>query len=128
MDERERRIGLNEAVFRAANERIQELNQTFATITDNLVLVCECGHAKCVEKISMSPTAYEELRAESVHFAIVPGHEIPDVEQVVAQREGYDVVRKHDGVAGQVAEATDPREGGLAPSELNVASPPPAAS
>ena len=114
MDERERRIGLNEAVFREANERIQELNQTFATITDKLVLVCECGHVKCVEQISMSPTAYEELRAESVHFAIVPGHEIPDVEQVVAQREGYDVVRKHDGVARQVAEATDSRDGGLA--------------
>jgi hypothetical protein len=109
MDERERRIGLNEAVFREANERVRELNQAFATITERLVLVCECGHGTCAEKISMSPEAYEELRSESAHFAIVPGHEIPDVEQVVAKREGYDVVRKDRGIPRQIAVATDPR-------------------
>jgi hypothetical protein len=109
MDERERRIGLNEAVFREANERIEELNQTFATLTQKLVLVCECGDAQCVEKISISPEAYEDLRADAALFAIVPGHEIPDVEQVVAQREGYDVVRKHDGIPRRIAEVTDPR-------------------
>lgn len=109
MDERERRIGLNEAVFREANERIEDLNQTFATITDELVLVCECGDGKCVEKISMSPEEYEELRAEASHFAIVPGHEIPDVEQVVAERDGYFVVSKHGGIPRHIAELTDPR-------------------
>jgi hypothetical protein len=109
MEERERRIGVNEAVFREANERVKELNQAFATITDELVLVCECGHGTCAEKISMSPAAYEELRAEAAHFAIVPGHEIADVEHVVAQREGYAVVRKDRGIPRQIAVATDPR-------------------
>lgn len=109
MDERERRIGLNEAVFREANERIQELNETFATFTDELVLVCECGDAKCVEKIAMPPAAYEELRSDPAHFAIAPGHQIPDVEQVIAQRDGYEVVKKHGGIPRQVAELTDPR-------------------
>lgn len=109
MEERERRIGVNEAVFREANERVKELNQAFATITDELVLVCECGHGTCAEKISMSPAAYEELRAESAHFAIVPGHEVPDVEHIVAQREGYAVVRKDRGIPRQIAVATDPR-------------------
>jgi hypothetical protein len=109
MDERKRRIGLNESVFREANERVRELNQAFATLTDKLILVCECGIGTCAEKISMSPEAYEELRADSAHFAIVPGHEIPDVEQVVAKREGYDVVRKDRGIPRQIAVATDPR-------------------
>ena len=109
MDERKRRIGLNEAIFREANERIEELNQTFATITDELVLVCECGYADCTEKISISPAEYEELRADSAHFAIVHGHEIPEVERVVAEREGYDIVRKDDGVARKIAQVTDPR-------------------
>jgi hypothetical protein len=109
MDERERRIALNEAVFREANERIRELNETFATFTNELVLVCECGNGQCAEKISMAPAAYEELRAESSHFAVVRGHEIPDVETVIAQREGYDIVRKHEGVPQRVAEVTDPR-------------------
>lgn len=109
MEERERRVGLNEAVFREANERILELNQTFATFTDELVLVCECGDSKCADQLSMSPAAYAELRAEASDFAIVPGHEIPDVEEVIARREGYDVVRKNQGVPRQIAEVTDPR-------------------
>ena len=109
MDERKRRIGLNEAVFREANERIEELNQTFATLTDELVLVCECGYADCTDKISMGADEYEVLRTDAAHFAIVHGHDIPDVEHVVMQRKGYDVVRKDDGVARQIAEVTDPR-------------------
>jgi hypothetical protein len=109
VDERKRRIGLNEAVFREANERIEELNKTFATLTDQLVLVCECGYADCAEKISMTVEEYEELRSNSAHFAIVHGHEISDVESVIEEHEGYDVVRKDDGVARKVAEVTDPR-------------------
>jgi len=38
MDERQRRIGLNEAVFREANERIEEVNRTFEPLTGELVL------------------------------------------------------------------------------------------
>ena len=109
MEERERRIGLNEAVFREANERIEELNQAFATFTDELILVCECGEGKCAARITMTAQAYEELRAESANVAIVPGHEIPDVEQVVARREGYDVVKKNEGIPRRIAEVTDPR-------------------
>jgi hypothetical protein len=109
VDERKRRIGVNEAIFREANERIQDLNKTFAALTGRLVLMCECGDGQCVEKISVSPEAYEELRSDPTQFAVVPGHEIPDVEEVVAQREGYDVVRKVDEIPRHIAEATDPR-------------------
>jgi hypothetical protein len=109
MDERQRRIGLNEAVFREANERIEEVNRTFEALTGELVLVCECGSADCVEKISMTGPAYEELRSDPTHFAIVPGHEIPDVEGLVEHHEGYDVVKKDEGVPQRIAEVTDPR-------------------
>jgi hypothetical protein len=109
MDERQRRIGLNEAVFREANERIEELNRTFEPLTGELILVCECGNADCVEKISMTAPAYQELRSEATHFAIVPGHEISDVESVVERREGYHVVNKDVGVPQRIAEVTDPR-------------------
>jgi hypothetical protein len=109
MDERQRRIGLNEAVFREANERIEEVNRTFEPLTGELVLVCECGSAECVEKISVTAPAYEELRSDPTHFAIVPGHEIPDVESIVEHHEGYDVVKKDEGVPQRIAEATDPR-------------------
>ena len=96
MEERERRIGLNEAVFREANERIREVNETFATLTDELMLVCECGHGTCAEQISIKPGDYEALRAQPADFAIVPVHEIRD-----CQKKGRDPRR--------VAEVTDPR-------------------
>jgi hypothetical protein len=106
---RERRIGLNEAVYREVNEKLRAVNEVFATITDTFEIMCECGHATCDERFSIAPDAYEELRRDPVLFAIVPGHEIPDVEEVVAETEAYAVVRKRSGDPAKVAVQTDPR-------------------
>jgi len=48
MSSREERIGLNEAVFREVNERIEDLAETFDLRTQSLDLICECGDAACV--------------------------------------------------------------------------------
>ena len=109
MDERARRIGLNEAVFRQVNERIEELADTFGLTNEKLDLICECGSATCSDRIEMDHREYEALRSDSATFAVVRGHEILDVEEVVQRRPAYDVVRKRAGDAKQVAEETDPR-------------------
>jgi hypothetical protein len=109
LSERERRIGLNEAVYREVNEKLRAVNEVFATITDNFEIMCECGHSTCDDRISIAPTAYEELRRDPVLFAIVPGHEIPDVEAVISRTEAYAVVRKRAGDPAKVAVQTDPR-------------------
>jgi len=109
MSSREERIGLNEAVFRAVNERIEGLAETFELKTQPLDLICECGDAACVERISMTPAEYEQIRSEAHQFAVHPGHEYPDVEVVVARLKGYDIVRKNEGAPAQIAEQTDPR-------------------
>ena len=109
MSAREERIGLNEAVFREVNERIEGLAETFRLTQEPLDLVCECGDATCVRRITMTRSEYEQLRAEAHQFAVHPGHEIPEVETIVAKREGYEVVRKDEGVPEQIAEQTDPR-------------------
>src|SRR2546426_243641 len=44
MSSREERIGLNEAVFREVNERIENLAETFDLNTQALDLICECGY------------------------------------------------------------------------------------
>lgn len=67
-------------------------------------MVCECCDGKCAEQIGMTPQAYEELRAVPAHFPVVPGHEAPEVEEVVARRDGYDVVKKDEGIARRIAE------------------------
>lgn len=115
MSERERRLGLNEAVFREVNERISEVNETFESNTPSewstgeLDLICECDDTSCVERISMPVTAYEQVRADSRQFVTVPGHEDQSVEDVVAHEKTYNLVRKRPGDAAAAAEQTDSR-------------------
>ena len=106
MDERERRIGLNEALFRQVNEAVSEISGDFEA--PDFEIVCECGELSCNERILITNTAYSALRSESHRFAIVPGHEIPDVEQVVADNGNYYVVEKTNAEARALAERTDP--------------------
>jgi hypothetical protein len=100
---------MNEALFREVNERIEGVNNAFAVVTGTMSIVCECGAAGCVDQIVIPRKAYEQLRADPTLFAVVPDHEIPDVEDVIDRRDGYDVVRKHPGVPQLIAKATDPR-------------------
>ena len=109
MNARGDRIGLNEAVFREVNERIEDVAGKVNLNEELLDLVCECGDIACVERIAMTRSEYEGLRADPTHFAVASGHEDPDVEEVVEKRKGYDVVRKREGVPAAVARKTDPR-------------------
>jgi hypothetical protein len=108
VDERVRRIGLNEAVFRQVNERIEDLADSFG-LGEKLDLICECGNASCTSRIEMDHKAYEKLRSDAQTFAVVSGHEIRDVEVIVERHKTYDVVRKTADDAQEVAEATDQR-------------------
>jgi hypothetical protein len=108
---REERIGMNEAVFRDVNERIQDVATTFDLTSEPLDLICECGDAACVARISLSRDEYEAIRADAHLFAVSSGHVAPDVEEVVEAHPGYDVVRKYTGVPAEIAQKTDPRQG-----------------
>jgi hypothetical protein len=43
-----------------------------------------------------------------VHFAVLPGHVLPEVEDVVFESDRFQVVRKH-AEEQEIARATDPR-------------------
>lgn len=109
---RAERIGMNEAVFRDVNERIQDVATAFSLTTEPLDLICECGDAACVARISLTRDEYEGIRSDPHLFAVATGHVAPDVEELVESRSGYDVVRKHEGIPAEVAEKTDPRSSG----------------
>jgi hypothetical protein len=110
MDERTRRIGHNEAVFRQVNEEIENVNRGLAAITDRTMhIVCECGDLTCSERLVVPLEAYERIRDDSALFFIRPGHELAAVETVVERTERYDVVRKDPGLPEEIAAATDPR-------------------
>jgi hypothetical protein len=108
--EREDRIARNEALFRSVNERVRELAASVGstTVPETVPFVCECGSADCAATVQLTVGEYEHVRADPTQFVVVPGHEIPEVEDVVEQHERYDIVRKHDHEA-QIAIDTDPR-------------------
>jgi hypothetical protein len=109
---REERLGENEALFREVNERIAEVAEEFLEIGARDTPVefnCECGAPDCTEQISLTIVEYEALRAEPTRFAVVPGHEVSDIERVVDRRPEYLVVEKSDDDAEEVARESDPR-------------------
>jgi hypothetical protein len=57
--------------------------------------LCECANPHCSEPLELSAEDLRVLHSEEHTFAIVPGHEIPDVETVVLSNERYAIVRKH---------------------------------
>jgi hypothetical protein len=103
VDERAERIGRNEALFRRVNEQIETLNETFGSLAGTMTWICECGDRGCIEQIALSPEEYERVRADPAQFAIVPGHELPDVERVVESSDRYAVVRKREGGPEELA-------------------------
>jgi len=103
MSERERRIGENEALFRQVNERIKELNRGFSA-------VLERGDEACIERVSLTPEEYERVRSEPTDFVVTPGHVVHDVDDVIFSGDGFEVVRKREGEAAEVARETDPRD------------------
>ena len=105
-DRRKYQIARNEALFREVNERVQEVSEDRATLTTDFV--CECGDATCTKTVALQDEEYEHVRADPRLFAIVPGHEIPDVEELVSQNERFSIVRKHVEEA-VIAQWTDPR-------------------
>jgi hypothetical protein len=107
-DDRAARISMNEAVFRELNEQIERLAPESAR---ELKLVCECGDPDCHRRLRMSVSGYEALRSDPRLFAVVPGHQLPDVETVVESGSDYVIVRKHDGTPASIARRTDPRHG-----------------
>jgi hypothetical protein len=109
VDERQRRLGENEALFREVNDRLEDLNEAFNAVTEHVEIVCECGEISCVERITLTLDDYERLRADPTTFAVLPGHEAPDVEFVVAEAGRFVVVRKRRGEPAEVAASTDSR-------------------
>jgi hypothetical protein len=65
MSSREERIGLNEAVFREVNERIENLAETFDLKTQPLDLICECGDGTCISLPFIPAMSIRTSRASS---------------------------------------------------------------
>lgn len=109
MDERTKRIGENEALYRAINEKIEGLNTAFGMVTESMAILCECGDLECSQQIELDMPTYERVRSDAVLFVVVRGHEIPDVETIVEEHDGFNVIRKDSNGPAELARDLDPR-------------------
>jgi hypothetical protein len=85
----------NERLFRELNERIYEMAASLlATGPPHVEFICECAREGCLDRIELTLDEYLGLRTNRAHFALVSGHELLDVESLVAEHERYTVVAK----------------------------------
>jgi len=102
----EERAARNEALFRAVNAEIRDVDRRFGVRASSFV--CECADEKCILRLSVPADVYTAARATSTRFLVAPGHEDPSLERVVDRHDGFFVVEKF-GTAGDVAERLDTR-------------------
>jgi hypothetical protein len=98
------RIGRTESLFREVNERIAET----ANGAD-VGFVCECPDPSCTHHLPVPLREYEQVRADPTRFVHAPDHVDERVEQVVARRPRFHVVKKVEAKAAAVARRLDPR-------------------
>jgi predicted ThiF/HesA family dinucleotide-utilizing enzyme len=98
------RVAMNEATFRKVNEGMQA-----AQPGGRMTFVCECGRLGCNKLIELTRDEYEAVRANPRRFAVIDGHEIDEVEDVVDRAETYVVVEKRERPEAEIVEHTDPR-------------------
>jgi hypothetical protein len=104
---REERLAANEAMFRHANERMSVWEEQ--RINENVELyACECADLDCHQKLGLTKAEYESVRANSRHFLVARGHEIPDVETVIEEHGDWVVIEK-DAEVTETVEKLDPR-------------------
>jgi hypothetical protein len=104
MDARQKRLAQNEALFREVNERVQD------HAADGRIhhYLCECANSDCTFRITMAAGEYEAVRLDPKQFMVLPLHYTPEIEQLVAEKDSYWIVRK-TGEEGEYVEALDPR-------------------
>jgi hypothetical protein len=110
MDERERRLAQNEALYREVNERIREQARSQLEPDERhpYEFLCECSNIDCNLLLEFTLAEYEAVRANPRRFVVAPGHHLPEIERVAVRGDAYWVVEKGDE-AGEYVEQLDPR-------------------
>lgn len=87
MDERQQRVGHNEALFRTVNERIEGLNDAFQVVINDFQIVCECGDLDCLDQLTIPTAEYKRIREDPTLFVLLPGHQDATAEAVVEEHQ-----------------------------------------
>jgi hypothetical protein len=96
-----------EALFRDVNERIAESAERFEV--GSTQFICECADPNCTHRVEATLVEYEDVRADGATFMLAPGHDEPDIERVIADKGGFQVVEKVQKTVREVVRRLNPR-------------------
>jgi hypothetical protein len=85
---------------RAVNETIVDCWGELAD-AGHALFRCECGVAACVAAVWLPLGIYDAIRRDPGRFVIHPGHELPDLEQVIDRGPAYAIVRRRARVVAR---------------------------
>jgi hypothetical protein len=101
MGDSEKRLAMNEALFRELNDRAEERDRLLSGLESELRVVCECDNLDCTERIPLSREEYREVRSDPRQCVVAPGHQTEGIEEIVKRSDHFEIVRKR-GVAGEI--------------------------
>lgn len=103
-DAQKRKAIANEVIYR-------ELNQELELLAGSAVLLicCECGEINCSVPFEVDRVIFDHVRMNPLRFILVPGHEDPELEDIIEKHTHFNIVSKRPTAAVEIAEASDRR-------------------
>jgi hypothetical protein len=90
------RLKENEEAFKLANERLEAVVGERVEPAQRLPFLCECADEACMGQVDLTLEDYHEVRARPDYYLMLRDHTLSPGEEVVAQRDGYDITQKPD--------------------------------
>ena len=107
VDDRERRLAQNEALFREVNERVEAVAHRLGPASRTSSSASARTPTAPSESCSHWPPTSASA-SDPKQFVVLPDHYTPEIEDLVVEEDSYWVVRK-SGDAGEYVEHLDPR-------------------
>ena len=107
LDARRLRAAKSQSLLREVNEPVS-MAEKLGPVRE-IDLACECIDETCTQRVTMTVGDYEAVRSNPNTFLVLPGHDVPELEEVVREEPNYVVVSKV-GAGMPVAEKLDPRK------------------
>ena len=85
-------VAKTQALFRAVNERIRELEHGWDQ--RRVDFMCECGDAACFDPITVTLRDFDDVRSCPRYFMVLPVHVTAGAERVVGESGQFVVVEK----------------------------------
>lgn len=92
--DRDDRLKENQETFKLANERLERAVADRVGTAERVPFLCECADQACMGRIDLTLADFNEVRAHTNYFVMLPDHPRTPGEEIVARRDGYDITQK----------------------------------